>query len=560
MLEEEDLDLNIFATFSFDVIILLVLAVSFLTGIYLGLYRQAGNTLVLALPLILLYFLFDAIMTVYIKITGLGFFKSSPHRHLFNVLIAYALAYVILAVFIWFIYRLFRPSVQKRVLNQPSRLFRILGGTLGLLSGYVICLILIYVIKPFININYHSPLTRVLIGTESKVITISKLNRYQNINVEKFHKYQKEINLLTGRTAFDFYSEAHDFLIYLPDLEIYLETEIHPLLSDASKALIEDNLEGNNYLQGLVKRVDNKRISELILENEKANNNFSLISSKYALLRKNEGYILVYYEYLNTDLTDLNFYTLINIFEENQEEILKEISDKERKEVFNKGLEASLYYKENSDFFINEFSSEGEISDIAIYVKYFESLLKSLKLQEIADEFLKTDNSDYPILKEIFRNYLKYKDRLIDLPPHLSFEAGIILSEEEKNWLQTPLWENHVLIKSYLLDCLSSSVNYGHELYSEYFFTKYLADPQGYDSFGIEEFQDVLLKLDEQVTSGLLNQNVAEKYINSLLLESDSIVYDFVRQELADPLIFQEIVLLENKYLTDSLKAEILKG
>ncbi len=547
--------MEILKTFSFDAIIILVLAVSFFIGIYYGIYRQVGLVLKLGFPFIILYFSFSSLMKGYQKLTHLGLFKKNPHRYLFNALLVYILAFVLLFFLTGFIYKLFQPSVKKRVLNQTKIYFRIIGGFIGLISGFLVCIILVYFIKPFINFDYESPLTKALVATENKVLTISKLNQYQNVNVEKFEEYKLTISLFTGRRALDFYTDFEQEILSLPELEEKLQTAILPLLSETSKNLIESN----DILKELIRKVGNKRVYEKILEAEKKNNDLALIEEALLEVKNNRVYIWIYYKYLETELSELAFEEFIYFCLSNHEEVLAEIIDHKKRQDFQKGLAACEYYLENGQVFSSYLTSfDPYISDLKTYVINFESLLKSEALDDYSVQFLKTEIK-YPKLAKIFRSYQKNKKKINNLPNQLSLAAKIVLAEEEKNWFQDPLWEKHELLKYYFYDSLAVSSNYGHELYSEYFFAKYLAASENYEVFGVSEFGECLKKLDEAVAMGLLQREVAEKVVSNMLLNEEGIIADLEKENIITASFYEDVLELENEYLTESLKAKLLK-
>lgn len=547
--------MELFKTFSFDAIIILVLVISFFVGIYYGIYRQVGLVLKLGLPFIALYFVFNGLMNIYLKTTRLGLFKKSANRYLFNALLVYILAYVLLFSLTGFIYYLFRPSVKKRVLTQSNIYLRIVGGFIGLISGFLICTILAYFIKPFINYNYDNPLTKALIASENKVLTISKLNQYQNINVERFEEYKETIDLFTGRRALDFYSLFEQKLTSLPELELKLKTEIQPLLSENSKNLITSN----DILKELIRKDGNKRVYEKIMEAEKENSNFALIEETLLEINNNRAFIWVYYEYLGTDISELSFNGLVSFSQNNLDAMLLELPDHKSRLDFKEDLAACEYYLDHGQVFSGYLSAELEANDLKTYVTTFENLLKAEALQDYSERFLKTESAKYPKLAKIFKNYQKNIKVINNLPNNLSFVVKLVLAEEEKNWFQNPLWEKHTLLKYYLYDALSAQSNRGHELYSEYFFANYLAVSEDYEVFGVREFEECLERLDETVKSGLLRQEVAEKFVTNLLLDEESIIADMERRNITSASFYEDILALEHEYLTDSLKAELLK-
>ncbi|HEY8395680.1 MAG TPA: CvpA family protein [Bacilli bacterium] len=541
--------MEFFNTFSFDAIILLVVAISIFTGIYYGIYRQVGVLLKLGLPFVVLYFLFDQFLIIHKKITGLGLFKNSSHRYLINALFVYIIAYALLFFLIGMIYRIFRPSVMDRVLKRPEAYSRLVGGFIGLITGFLISTLLVYFLKPIIGFNYNPPFTKLLIASENRVISLSKLNQYQYVNVEKFQAYDEAIDSFTGRSALDYYTKSCETIQSLSELEEKINHEICPLLSSSSQELL-----GEDVLESLVSKDGNKRIYQKILEIEKDNESYQLIEASFRELPSKQVYILL--SSLLEEEGTFSFPAFMETVESNYEEILSEFTDLKSRKEFENGFASGKYYLENQETFRKYFPGN-QNADFVTRVENMETLLESEEFPGYAKSFLESDAENYPLLTEIFRKYLKQEKTITVLPKHLSFAAKIVLAEESKNWFKAPLWEDMDLIKYYLYDAFTSSENRGHKLYSEYFFANYLAAEEGYESFGGAEFSACLEKLQAAVATGIIERDVAERYVANLLLEEDGVLADFQKRKISAPSLYDEILQLENEYLTESLKAEL---
>lgn len=528
--------MGLFKTFSFDAVILIVFAFFLFMGIYFGIRRQFGLVLRLALPPVILYFLFDEFLKLHEKTKG--FLKIRADGYLASALFVYIVAYLLMFFAIGLIYGIFKPPVKTRIMKEPGLFSRLAGGAAGLISAYFTSLLLVFFLKPVLGFNFSTPLTKVLVATDNSVFTLSKLNRHQYVNVDEYLEYDEALDLFTGKSALDFYRKTEAAISSLPELEQEIGT-ILPLLSQASR-----NLAGSGTLEELARKEGGKRVYQSILELEKNNENYPLIKEKLQQLHENRAYLLIR-ELLPGPL---DFPSLMAVVSENLASILSEFPGVEEKKAFESGHAAGLYFQENGARFRELLPQAG--TELEEHVEAFAGLLAG-DPSEYMEAFLEGHSADFPELAKVFRKYLKHKDELANLPKNLSLAAKLALVERGKNWFENPLWEKHSLLRYHFFEALTSPDNRGHELYSEYFFRNYLAT-EDYYGFGAEEFRACLDELQELVEDGLLPEAVARIYVRNLLLE-DSFLRESVAENLSD------ILALEHAYLSAELKAELAK-
>ena len=526
--------MHVFNVFSFDAIILLVFALFLFMGIYFGLRKQLGIVLQLGLPPVILYFLFDEFLFLHEKI-----FKTSTERYVFNALFVYILAYLILFFLIGLLYGLIKPPVRKRVLERPRIYSRIVGGVLGLVSAFLFSSLLLYFLKPVLGFHYRSPLTKVMVAADNRVLTLSKLNRYQYVNVDKYREYDEALALFTGRAALDFYEETKERIESLPELETKI-AGIRPLLSSASADLF-----GEGKLSELVRKDGKKRVYQRILDFEKENEDFSEINQTFSELQEKQAYVL-----LAEIIDETSFPALMEALDANLGEVLAEFPDLESRLAFERGHGAALYYLDNGPAFRKHLPEAG--AELEHHVLAFETMLSGDPAQ-FAESFLAEAGGKYPQLGEAFRAYLRNREAISELPKNLTFAAKIVLAEEAKHWFVNHLWEDVGLLKHYLFDALGNPRNRSHRLYSEYFFVHYLASADEYEHFGGQELLECLNELEVLVQKGLLPRELAEKYVANLFLEEDSILAMLAGDG------FSEMLEVEHEFLPENLKAELAK-
>ena len=375
-------------------------------------------------------------------------FKTSTERYLFNALFVYILAYLILFFLIGLLYGLIKPPVRKRVLERPRIYSRIVGGVLGLVSAFLFSSLLLYFLKPVLGFHYRSPLTKVMVAADNRVLTLSKLNRYQYVNVDKYREYDEALALFTGRAALDFYEETKERIESLPELETKI-AGIRPLLSSASADLF-----GEGKLSELVRKDGKKRVYQRILDFEKENEDFSEINQTFSELQEKQAYVL-----LAEIIDETSFPALMEALDAYLGEVLAEFPDLESRLAFERGHGAALYYLDNGPAFRKHLPEAG--AELEHHVLAFETMLSGDPAQ-FAESFLAEAGGKYPQLGKC--SGLISGTEAISSPKNLTFAAKIVPEEAtlvckssgRRGLLHIPL-------------IFRNPRNRSHRLYSEYF-------------------------------------------------------------------------------------------
>jgi len=551
--------LNIFETFNFDIIIILVLFSAVASGFYYSLYRQAKKTLILIIPFIFLYFTLDKIMLLLMGLKPFSkavewlikFFKINSYKNVITTFIVSLIVYIIIAYLVKFVYDLFKPSVQKRVLTQPSLYTRSLASLLGLVNGYIIVMVLMFAIKPFINVTYDKPLTSIINQTNNEVITISELNEIVNINTDSYVEYDENFKLLSGRVVLNELNSVNTFLSEIPNLNEEIKNNMLPSLSQESLDLINLNVVDENYIGALMKK-DKKLIFDTILVNEKQNDNYLSIKNTYDYLMKNQGYLYLYD--LNNDISNLNFFDLYQIIYDNKEEIKNHYDDFSSQIKFqNTIVQFTFFFTHFEDF--KALVPEANIDDLQTYVLTLEESFEShILIEQYSNRFkeLYASNKD-PIIKNLnkaFKEYIKYSDNVVLINKEMSFASKITLSRNYSNWYHKDISDKHILLKSYLIDSLCDENINGNKLYQEYFFYNYLGyDINFEDKIDIEDFNIILSRLESLITTGLITNKQAEKYMNIIINKENNVFFDLEQRNKLSDSLYSDLENLENTFI-----------
>jgi hypothetical protein len=518
---------QLFETFNFDIIIILVLFVSVVTGMYYSFYKQIGKFLMLYLPFLILYFIFDIILNFYLGITNGGILKESTSQKIINVFIIYILSFIMIALIIKFVHLLFKPTVTARVLNDVSKTSRVAGALLGVMNAYLIIFLLMYLVNPLIDINYNNLLTKTINNSSNEVLTITKLNIVQNVNVEEHKDYQEAEEIFTGRAKLNALNKLTYELTKIDYISNDLKTLMYPTLSNASKELIDAVIIDNDYLSAVLKADESGIVFEKILVLEVANPDINNYQNYYNQL-KNNDYLIIYQEYLNRESTSsnieevilLNKYEIINKFKNQKYEIIEIIEN------------INIYNDYESILSIPEVT----YSTLSNRVTFNENLLRSIDSLETLKEHLDSINSSekefskVKTLKLLVDEALKNTDNVFKMNPNMCLSTRVILARNYKFYNEFE-WTNNLLLNSYLINSLVSTKLAGYDLYHEYFFYRFLAFDLGTGEVISHDYYNLILeRLEAVVVDGLINSKEASTFINLLLENKDSSFNDLVNR------------------------------
>lgn len=536
--------MKMFESFNFDIIIILILISSVLTGLYFNLYRQGRRTLITILPIILLFFSFNSIYENLIKINVINnalikiveVFKFK-HQATAIAVIIYFLSYIILSIITRLIYSLFRVKVQKRVLNKATTTSRILCSVLGLLNGYVLGMLLLFILNPLIGLNYEKPITKVYIETANDVLTFSSLNEIKNVNTKNYENIEEVVGELTGRNALKHFEDILDVFDNLISLEEEFNSKIIPSLTASSSALIDEN----DLLNSLSLNINS------ILELEKTNPNIQRLKEINKYLIENKAYLTLYLEVNDFSFDEVSDYLLIN-----QEMLLDSLTKNLYKDSLLEKINSFETYLEKREEYLQLINYTS--SNIKEDVLYFENEL-AINTESIINAYKqKYANDDSELssrLTKLFDIFLKHKDNLKNLNPKISFSVKLTLGPKYSYYFINDNLLYNNLLRVYIIDALTNVNSEGSKLYSEYIFYHKLASSIDLEELSIEEFQIILNNLNKLVTDNILSKEQAIEYFKNLFMDSN------VFFGLLDDDLIAEIKTIESEYLSDELIAFI---
>lgn len=521
--------MKFFETFNFDIIIVLILIASFIMSLYFNLYRQGRRTLCFVLPFIILYFTFNliygnvksvvAINDFFLKITSI--FNNQQTAY---ALIVYFTCYIILSLLIRLIYSMFRVPVQKRVLNKTSKLAKAIGAVLGLVTGYVLGMLLMFVLNPIISINYEKPITKIYINTSNDVFGFTQLNTVQNVNVEKYEKYENIIGKLTGRNTLNHYYDVLDIFTDFENIENNLKNEILPNLTDQGKLLIVES----NVLASFNQNYDQ------LLEYEKGGSLVSTLKSIKKQLEKNIVYLDVY-----TNLDSYTYDNVSNYLIDNYDELTTKTKKTIIIDLLNLKVEAFQTYESIKENYLI-FKPDYVISDIETDVRYFENYINR-NFEEVINIYEESFTTKDANIDWLIEKYRKNKEKIDLLNEKLSLSTKLTLSDNSKLFINAKALNNN-LISSYIHDVIINPNNRAYNLYSEYVFYYILTKDVDITDFDLDEYLKFESNLDKLIEDNFITTEEAYNVYENL--------YNDDLYGLLTPELLQEIVELDGKYIS----------
>ena len=450
--------MRFFESFNYDVIIILILIANILVAIFNTLYRQGRRTLSLILPFGILYFLFENIFSFLNKISFINNFLNKitnnfPESKKIKVLIIYFACYLIFFFLISLLYNIIiRISVEKKILGKPSKLAKLISILLGVFCGYVMGMVLMFLLNPIIKINNNTPITKFYLKTANEFIPFSESYVLENVNVEKYFAYEESIGKLTGRTALKNYNEILETFAIFKDLENKIINEIYFSLSLESQSLLDLNSVLDSF----------KKNSKQILKNEKNIELKTKIRNINSLIEKNIIYLDAYLNLENYDYT-----TLTNYFIDNFALLISKTNSPLIIDEFTKRVQVFKEYQENKDLYLSlipDYNSKGIIEADVIY---YETFLKTNLDTLINNYENKVIEKDLGILS-LFTKYINNKDKLNTFAFNLPLSVKLVMVESDCQ-LDARKLEKNYLVKAYIEDVVYNKNSIGYSLYSDYY-------------------------------------------------------------------------------------------
>lgn len=159
---------------NFDIFIIAIVLMCVASGLYRGFFKQLSTTISLAGAFAVVYFvkpmLMDMIesMAIYETITGYIFmvlrFVAKGTQDEIGSHVVFILLFVVSFFVIRMVFNVFSPSRKNVVLKTLTRTSRIIGGVLGVVSGYAIIMLTLILIKPITTVDYTTPITEIVIS------------------------------------------------------------------------------------------------------------------------------------------------------------------------------------------------------------------------------------------------------------------------------------------------------------------------------------------------------------------------------------------------------------
>lgn len=529
--------MKMFESFNFDIIIVLILISSIISGLYFNLYRQGRRTLGLILPMVILFVLFNSIFET---IKNIGFidnalnkildFLKITHKQTAYAVIIYFLSFTLLSIIIRAIYSCFRIPVQKRILNKATPTSRVLCALLGLLNGYVIGMILMFVLNPFIGLNYEKPITKIYTETANNVLTFSSLNGLKNVNVKKYEETEKILGELTGRNVLNEYNEIISTFETFINLEEEFTLTIIPSLSAASSTLINSSDILNSFIQN----------SKVIIAFEKSNPNHKRLKEIKKYLEKHIIDLSIYKE-----VSDFEFDTICNYIITNEVALLDKLpNDLYKDKLFNR-IQIITNYYQNKDAYHELINYTAvAINDDVIY---YEKMLAT-NTDEVISAYRQKYGFAITNLNILFASYLKNKEVITKLNPNLSLSAKLNIGVKYNYYFKGDSIFKNKLLKSYLIDTITNIDLPGYKLYSEYVFYAKLANGIDLEELSKDEFIVILNNLNKLVIDGIFTKEQAKVYFENLFLPYNNMFFALLSDEL-----IEEIKTIDNEYLSEKI-------
>ncbi len=534
--------MSVLGSFNFDIIIILILISSTISGLYFNLYKQGKKTLSLFLPFVVLAFSFNYI---YQQLNDVSFLKNiinwiinlfgiETYQETIYATVIYFVCFFILWLFIRLIYNLFRISVQKRVLNKQSKSSKAISSFFGLINGYVLGMLLMFGLNPVITLNYSKPLTAVYVRTSNNLLQFSNLNLVKNVNTSYYIDYDNTIGQLTGRTALDNYKDILSIFQEIEDEETNFMDNIYPNLMPEAKSLINSTDVFNSLLENKDKIVQYQKGTEVRKELKRLIKN---------LENKN------IYIYLNKQLTDYSYQGIFDYLELNYNYLLEKINSRAVKDQFIFKYESFKNYNESKLDYqsIINYTSISFEEDVSYYEDYINS-----NTNEFIEKFNlhnQTNESElFEKLDLLFKKYLKQSEKMEEESSFMPLSSKLVFSDHFNYHFKKNLFERNELIRVYLVDSIVNQKAKGYYLYSEYVFFTILSEDVDLDNMTKSEFIKILDNLDSLVESEHLTKDDASEYLYNLFANDRHMFFN-----LLDASLINEIKEIESEYFSQKL-------
>lgn len=542
--------------FNFNIVIVMVLVFFAAYSFYCGLFRSLKLFLQFFISFIVSevlgrqlinskdYHQFNESLLAFL--TKLEKYIYIEHKNLFSIIMIYLIVFVIVFLLVHIVFMFFSPSPEERILQPPKRLSRFLSLLPGVLSAYMVSVILIFGSLNFVPMN-DKGLNKAFLNNPLKITSIEKYNEFSVELESSYQRYAYNLDLVNGQVLDFELEKLYDITQKIYEVDHFFEDVVFPILEseDAKKYLNthlpNSSLSVKGYVYALVSDVDEKKVYDLVIEKEMTNSRLELIKSVYKFTMTHQEYIKFIFEF-NQEITYDNLSDLLLfINEKNINETSKELKNL---------ITAGKFYYLHSEWFISKLSDEViSPTDLLTYKKLLtQYLFNNDKTYLLAEAYLAEyeqikDNTSLDlsnIIEEVysmFKFYKKVSKRINMYNHNLPLSLKLSLSKIDFDPQKNDLFDS-VLIWATLNDSFMSCEkkvidfdgslevcdNYYNQiaLFSEYLIVSLADDydyltPIDHDGMAI-----ILDRFDKFTSDKFINPQVAQQIFEALVFDQNN--------------------------------------
>ena len=555
-----------FETFNFDILVIIIFIAGLVFGFYYGFSRQLKKTINLMLPFIILHFLMSYIISFLLKIefvveTKIAIFAwlrkyflfANYENSVFTIFIGIIL-YLILYLVISGILKIFNSNKEKTIFKQIKGTSRILGGVVSLFSSYIYSMLFLFVFGATMMIDISRPISDLLSKTSNGLFDISELHLYQNEKVYQYDELNKAFSSINGETAQEEYLKLRTLANEFTVMNEYFKNTLLPNVSETSRSRIIEASPNDNYVLGMMQMGERKTLFHYILLDETDNSLYKEFNEKYEYLLENRGYVYFFYEILENDFEEYTIEQIFTNLRDKKDQITTYFLSENSIFNFNNTYKELEFYCDNSDDLYRLINSETTSYTIEEYVSSFSECFKSLiEINDFKEKFLLFYDKDvfkvmtemekdiFTVVKEAFLTHDKNIDLINEMAYNLSYEAKITLVSDYKDFFQSHVWEDKILVNSFINDSLSFSEATGHDLYFEYMVYEYLLKSEDDQKINLDDIIDGLTRLNDLANLGIITDDAKYQTLENVFLKDTGLIFSLQEEGLLEVGLLDEI-------------------
>ncbi|MDD3171088.1 MAG: CvpA family protein [Bacilli bacterium] len=555
-----------FETFNFDILVIIIFIAGLVFGFYYGFSRQLKKTINLMLPFIILHFLMSYIISFLLKIEFVVeakiaifawlrkyFLFANYENSVFTIFIGIIL-YLILYLVIAGILKIFNSNKEKTIFKQIKGTSRILGGVVSLFSSYIYSMLFLFVFGATMMIDISRPVSDLLSKTSNGLFDISELHLYQNEKVYQYDELNKAFSSINGETAQEEYLKLRTLANEFTVMNEYFKNTLLPNVSETSRGRIIEASPNDNYVLGMMQMGERKTLFHYILLDETDNSLYKEFNEKYEYLLENRGYVYFFYEILENDFEEYTIEQIFTNLRDKKDQITTYFLSENSIFNFNNTYKELEFYCDNSDDLYRLINSETTSYMIEEYVSSFSECFKSLiEINDFKEKFLLFYDKDafkvmtemekdiFTVVKEAFLTHDKNIDLINEMAYNLSYEAKITLVSDYKDFFQSHVWEDKILVNSFINDSLSFSEATGHDLYFEYMVYEYLLKSEDDQKINLDDIIDGLTRLNDLANLGIITDDAKYQTLENVFLKDTGLIFSLQEEGLLEVGLLDEI-------------------